>query len=196
MINRWDELERMPWEQAPDETDAAFRAFVAYRDMGRKRTLRLAADEVYAEHSGTDETHRRLVAKWSSPNRWVARCGEYDAFNDFTRWRERQDDIRLMERRHANTAVMLQKVALERLELLPASSMGARDVVSFLKEGVMMERLARGEATDRTELGGTEGRPIELSAVPASQLVRERLEIMQRNREEVQALTENLDDDE
>lgn len=196
MLNRWDELERMPWEQAPGETDTAFGAFVSYRDMGRKRSLRLCAEEVYADHAGTAETHRRLVASWSSPNRWVARCAEYDAFNDYTRWRERQDDIRLMERRHANTAVMLQKVALERLELLPASSMNARDVVSFLKEGVMMERLARGEATERTELGGTEGRPIELSAVPASQLVRERLETMQSNRAEVQALTEGLDDDE
>ena len=195
MLNRWEELEVLPWEKHDDETDISFRAFAAYRDLGPSRSLRKAAEVHYDGRESLPKSQLRQLAKWSKPHRWVARAAEFDAWNDYHRWMNREADIRQMEQRHANIAVTLQRTALERLETLPASALNAQSVVQFLKEGVTIERLARGEATERTELGGTSGRPIELSAVPASQQVRERLEHMAQNRQEVAELTSGSDDD-
>lgn len=195
MLNRWAELETFPWERQENEPPKAYNAFVVYRDMGPLRSLAKSADIFYAGRDSQQLSQMRQLGKWSTPYRWVARCTEFDAFNDFQRWTARETDIRAMENRHAQMGVSLQRVALERLESLPASALHARDVVQFLKEGVTIERLARGEATDRTELGGTAGRPVELAAVSASQQVRDKLEHMMQNRNEVAELTSAIDAD-
>jgi hypothetical protein len=197
MLNRWSEYEILPWEQqAPEETDTAYRAFAVYRDLGPSRSLRRSAEVYYVERTSLPASQLRQLAKWSVPNRWVARSHEFDAWNDYERHAARENDIRAMETRHASIGISLQRTALERMETLTASQLTAPAVVQFLKEGVLIERLARGEATDRTELGGTSGKPVEIAAVSASQMVRDRLETMARNRSEVAELTAGISHDE
>ena len=58
------------WQRLATEGDAAYRAFLAYRDLGGSRSHA----SVSAEH-GTDKAQ---VARWSSEFEWVARCRAWD----------------------------------------------------------------------------------------------------------------------
>jgi len=165
MQNHWAEWAgALPWEQQVGETDKAYRAFATYRDMGTNRSLRKTTKIIYGVESDDDvTTYLRQIAKWSSANRWVERVNQYDAYNDYQRWSNRQEDIRLMEQRHASIAVQVQRTALEKLELLAPSDLSANDVIRFLEQAVKIERLARGEATNRSEVSGKDGAPLELA---------------------------------
>jgi hypothetical protein len=54
-----------------------------------------------------------------------------------------------MAERHAKEALMLQNKAVERLRQLRPEELKPRDTLSFLIEAAKLERLARGEPTER-----------------------------------------------
>lgn len=60
-----------PWDRQPGETSKAYEAFVTYRDLGGKRTLR----EV-GEILGKSE---QVLSVWSTKNHWVSRSSAWDS---------------------------------------------------------------------------------------------------------------------
>ncbi len=102
----------LDYEQQPDESAAAFRAFTFYRDLGPERSLAKA----YAAHSGTDVQpgkHPGQWGLWSSKNAWESRALAYDAHCDEERRKARERKMRQLEERRFEFELRNQE-ALER----------------------------------------------------------------------------------
>ena len=70
---------RQPWERLPEEPDAAWHAFVLYRDMGSgSRSQRAVRAALRLEPRGAPPDSR--MRQWSVDWRWVERCRAYDAY--------------------------------------------------------------------------------------------------------------------
>lgn len=69
--------QRLPWECMPGETTKQFYAFTVYRDMGASRSLVKVRDKL-----GREPGYEKLLGRWSSMNKWVARCAAFDAYED------------------------------------------------------------------------------------------------------------------
>ena len=70
---------RQPWERLPGEPDAAWRAFVLYRDMGPgSRSQRALGAALRLEPAGAPPNSR--MRQWSVDWRWVERCRAYDSY--------------------------------------------------------------------------------------------------------------------
>jgi hypothetical protein len=65
------------------------------------------------------------------------------------KWRKQVEALSEMAERHAREALMLQNKAVERLRQLRPEELGPRETLSFLIEAAKLERLARGEPTER-----------------------------------------------
>ena len=110
------------WDREEGETDAAYRGFTTYRDLGPTRTLRGATDALKAKNSGTaptgaqtevagQESGRRgrprtkaersasgQVAAWAKKHRWRTRAAAYDAHLEAARLRGRCGSLRTPRR--------------------------------------------------------------------------------------------------
>jgi hypothetical protein len=143
-----------PWDQRPGETARAFGAWVKYRDLGPRRTLREAAEAFYGRTSAALE---RQLDKWSSAFGWVARARAWDEHLDAEARRSQEDARRKMAERHAAEAVALQEMALRRLKAMKPDELAPAEVLRFLIEAAKLERLARGEPETVHEQRGEAG---------------------------------------
>lgn len=101
----------LPYEQQPDESGRAFRAFVHYRDLGVERSL----DRAYAQHAG--ENAGKAPGQWnawSSQLDWVRRAAAYDAHIDDELRKIRELKLKKLESRRFDYLLKNQ----ERLEKL------------------------------------------------------------------------------
>lgn len=64
----------VPWDRIKGESEEAYRAFVAYRDLGVDRTLE-AARQVLKKNSG----YYRVIGGWSGRWSWVERVRAWDS---------------------------------------------------------------------------------------------------------------------
>jgi hypothetical protein len=110
-----------PWDCQPDETPRAFRAFVIYRDLGPKRSLRAVQDKLdllEAEQSiecgvfitqqalhrlqtGRSRTISSHIERWSSKLHWVQRSRDWDCMIDMQLQSRTLDAVEKMARNHA-----------------------------------------------------------------------------------------------
>jgi hypothetical protein len=71
-----------PWEQLPDESNAAFEAFKVYRDYGPRRSLLSA----YCKHTGRERVPGMqtpgIWKKYSRDHGWPARVAEFDRYGE------------------------------------------------------------------------------------------------------------------
>ena len=67
-------MERHPWESQPRESDEAYAAFLAYRDLGRSRT-----HEATRKHLGKRPGYLKPLERWSALRQWRERAGAWDA---------------------------------------------------------------------------------------------------------------------
>lgn len=139
-----------PWERQVGETDRAFAAFRAYRDMGAERSLARVGREL-GKTKGT-------VEGLSARNHWRERVIAWDIEVD------RRDREHLEERRRqvneaglaAGSAALSR--ALERLigkdsdgnpiKKLDSSKLEPGEVAALMREGAKLQRLSLGLATD------------------------------------------------
>ena len=151
--------EKHDWDRQPGESSKAYGHFCRYRDMGQERSLRkLAADT---------ETKSRLrqLQHWSSRWKWVERCQQYDDQLERQARVEQEKERRDMMKRHAKIAVLGQNVVVKGIEkLLSEIEQGSRkptasDLSRLLDVAVRVERLARGQPTEISELGGSDEHP-------------------------------------
>lgn len=142
------------WARQDGESDRAFEAFAAYRDLGPARSAVAVAK--------TLGKSKALIERWSSAWGWVERASAWDDEADrLIRERdlaERQEARRLMLAQHARvgqTLVRLGEEALASYDLTnPDTADAARAKLDALKPteaarlmeiGVKIERHARGE---------------------------------------------------
>ena len=99
------------------------------------------------------------MIRWSKKYEWVRRVTAYDDQLDQKRRQENEKEILEMGKRHAKTALLLQSVALERLQKLDPEELGATEIRRFVIEAARLEREARGQpsSTVRQEHTGKDG---------------------------------------
>ncbi len=85
---------------------------------------------------------------------WVERCEAYDLYI-LRRLKEKGEaEILKMHENHAAIAAQMLKKAMRRLLTMQEEEIAASDMVRMVDVGVKIERLSRGESTERQEIGG------------------------------------------
>ena len=145
-----------PWDQLPDESDKAFAAFKAYRDIPTvDRTLRKAARAYYGDKFNA--TSHKTLEGWSAKFAWKLRVRQYEADRDQRMREQEEHDIREMRRRHIEEGEECQHIGIESLRRVKERMERDKDyavspglALQLIQQGSTLERLARGEPTEIT----------------------------------------------
>jgi hypothetical protein len=147
-----DSSTRFPWERQFNESGKAFEAFVAYRDIGKTRSLVKVARELGKS--------AELMGRWSGKWDWVERVGAWVDEQDRESREAQSKAVLKMNERHAKIAAVLTGKVIEKLAGTSNEEIGKMSMVSvsrLLEVGVKVERQARGEAgevvLDKVEAG-------------------------------------------
>ena len=147
----------VPWEQLPGESSKAYAAFCLYRDQGLNRSIE-ATSRLYHGHAAPLEGQTAIgrrrgasgqIRRWAQRWNWSARARAWDQELQRVNWSKQVEASAEMAERHAKEALLLQNKAVERLRLLQPQELGPREILSYLVEAAKLERLARGEPTER-----------------------------------------------
>ena len=145
-----------PWDRLPGESSKAYRAFCLYRDLGSRRSLN-EASRVYHNDSAANGNAARArrreasgqIRLWASRWSWAARVEAWDQDLEQVKRSKLIEAIEEMADRHIKEAMMLQNKAVERLRQLRPEELKPRETLDYLIEAAKLERLARGEPTER-----------------------------------------------
>ena len=151
-----------PWEQMTGETVQQYEKFCAYRDMRyiapsgtgdlprldftRERSIRGLAKKLGLS--------RKTLEPLSARFQWVERCEAYDLYILHRLKEKGEAEILKMHENHAAIAAQMLKKAMRRLLTMQEEEIDASDMVRMVDVGVKIERLSRGESTERQEIGG------------------------------------------
>jgi hypothetical protein len=145
------------WDRQPGESAKAYQAFCLYRDLGPGRSLDQASRAYHQRqrgqgdgaHAGHKSRASGTIRAWAERWHWSARASASDRELEEAKRRQQVAAVQEMAERHAKEAVMLQGKAVERLRQLRPEELKPREVLSFLIDAAKLERLARGEPTER-----------------------------------------------
>jgi hypothetical protein len=154
--------EKHEWDRQLRETSRSYELFSVYRNLGPQRSLAKARES----SSGMPSIPRLKVlsVRWN----WVDRARKYDDYLEHQERFQQEKERREMRKRHAKMAVLAQNIAVEGLKNLLAKVQGGEqgvapaDLTRLLEAGVKVERLSRGESSDRHEVSGPGGGPVQL----------------------------------
>ena len=132
------------WERQPGESAKAFHAFTFYRDLGHERSVSKVA-QIYRPGRNL----RSLMSRWSTKYSWVKRAEAYGDHLDELRRKRNEKEIQVMEKRHITLSMSLQQKAAEKLKDLKGKDMKVPEAIKALVEGAKLERLTRGEPTEK-----------------------------------------------
>lgn len=143
-----------PWERQEGETNKQFEAFCLYRDMGIDRSLRNVSNQLNKSVT--------LLGRWSSANRWVERCSEWDSEQDRLNRIQQQKAIAKMRETHARAAAIVVSKGLKALNELDIKNMSASDILKYITDGAKLERVSRGDIGEVVEQrdGGETAPPV------------------------------------
>ncbi|MBQ9348050.1 MAG: hypothetical protein IJT94_12060 [Oscillibacter sp.] len=150
------------WDRMPGESVRNYEYFCAYRDM--RYTPASGADDVPKLDLTRDRSLRRLgeqlgrnyktLGSISSKFNWQARCDAYDLYI-LRRQRDKNEaKILKMRENHAAIGEQMLKRAMRRLLSITDGEIEAGDMVRMVDIGVKVERLSRGESTEKQEVSG------------------------------------------
>ena len=150
------------WERMPGESVRHYEYFCAYRDMryipaanaddvpkldlNRERSVRKLAQQLGVA--------KRTIGDLCSRFNWVSRCDAYDLHILRRQRNKNEDRILKMRENHAAVGEQLWKRGLRRLLSLSDDEIEAGDMVRMVDIGVKVERLSRGESTEKQEVSG------------------------------------------
>lgn len=132
-------------------------AFDLYVRMGADRSLEALHETLQDDPSliGLRRApSRSTVEAWSSAFHWQDRLLDLERQAAEQDREEQRKALREMNERHTREGLALQQKGVESLQGLAAERLSASDAVRALIEGVRLERLARGEPTDRIRQEG------------------------------------------
>ena len=162
-VSAQEAWEREPWERMPGESVRNYEHFCAYRDMRYtpaanadelpklnlkgKRSLRNLADQLGIQNF-------RTLGNLSTRFNWQMRCDAYDLY--ILRCQRDQNEIGFLKMldNHAAAGEHFWKSALRRLLSIPQDEIKAGDMVRMFEIGIKVERLSRGESTEKQEVNG------------------------------------------
>jgi len=147
---------RKLWERMPKESDRAFAKFCAYRDMGAQRSL----VKLRQPHKGEKGWTRRAVEDLCERRRWVSRAAAWDDEQDRARLEAQNRAIAEMTERQARDGLDMQKLARGAMtgwvtkdpqtgQFVLARELSPSETVRLYRVGFDVERMARGEPTER-----------------------------------------------
>ena len=129
--------------------------FNLYVDLGPGRSLEALAAAIARN---PDAAGLRRAPSLRSLYRWSAELRWQDRLADLEREARRRDaeqllqSLREMNERQAREGMLLQQRAVQRLQALVDGELTPAESIRALAEGARLERLARGEVTDRTQI--------------------------------------------
>ena len=138
----WDNVE--PWERQKGETQKSFAAFTVYRDMGSERSLSKLSQKLVK--------NKVTLAKWSVQWEWQERVGAWDVELDRQGRLAQIAAVQDMNERHVILARAMLGIVARRLQSVEPGTLSPSDVVKWADVSAKLERLARGEATDRVDI--------------------------------------------
>lgn len=137
-------MEQKPYERLEGETKKAFEAFQIYRDMGYERSIRKVAQKL-----GKTQP---LMSRWSAQYDWVNRAHSYDEEMDRLALLQEEKERKSMVKRHAKQAMLFQEKVIKRMAKLEVDELDPKDMIKWFTEAVKIERLSRGETTEKAEV--------------------------------------------
>ena len=155
------------WERQEGESAQAFQGFAAYRDMGAERSLAKVAQKLGKS--------KALMERWSVRWQWVMRADLWDDEMDRLSRRELEKGITGMRRNHVNIAKAMLVKALQALQRIPVDEMTPKDVSTMVDVAAKLERISRGEATERTEGKQAIAGEVSVSTIDLSSITDEEL---------------------
>jgi hypothetical protein len=126
-------------------------AFNAYVDMGSERTIEKLRSEL--QERGRAPSVRTLY-EWSRTFHWQYRLDDLERKARAAEEDARIEAIREMRERQAKEALLLQQKGAEWISGL-ADAPSAEAAIRAIVEGAKLERLARGETTEKVEIEQT-----------------------------------------
>ena len=164
-LQRWPAWEHQPWESCH-----AYEAFALYRDMGSSRSSARVGKQLGKSAA--------LMERWSVEWSWVKRAAVWDEEQDRLLRLAQREEVLRMNREHSAVGRLMLGKGVERLQMAAAADLAITELIRCVEVGSKLERLARGEVTDISELRGNPDHP---------QVVEVR-EIVVKSREEAQAM--------
>ena len=143
-----------PWERQPSDSKKAYAAFCDYRDMGAGRAL----DKLLARYQALPVTiipptrYRWTIHGWSHRNGWQARVAVWDAELDRQARLVQIEAVKAMNESHINLARAMLGILARRLQTLDPESLSPSDAARWAESLTKIERLARGEASERVDV--------------------------------------------
>ena len=161
-----------PWERQPGEGLEAFKMFIFYRDADPKT----GAGKVGEKYGKSAALAERLCTRW----RWVDRREAWEDEKDRLVREELVRGVTAMRKNHADIATQMLVKALKGLQALPAKRMTAYAIAQMVDIASKLERLSRGEATERTEGKNEVSGKMAVATDPYGELTTEELRALAR----------------
>ena len=124
------------------------------------------------------EKSRSLIDRWKDRYNWSERALLYDNEIEKRALAKAVRERKSMSERHIKIAMQMQKKALEALQLLPVEDMSSKDITNMMDIAAKLERLSRGEATEKTESVTEIAGELKVNRVDLSMLSDKELELL------------------
>ncbi len=131
------------WERQEDESAQAFQGFATYRDMGAERSLAKVAKKLGKS--------KALMERWSRHWQWGIRVDAWDDELDRQSCQALTKGITKMRKNHVDIAKAMLNKAFKALQNIPVDDMTSKDISTMVDVATKLERISRGEVTERTE---------------------------------------------
>lgn len=163
----------MIYEQQRKESAKAFAAFSMYLNLGSERSLAAVARKL--------SKSEQLLKKWSRRFDWTSRVQAHAAHlalierettealarGKAAEWLTRQQQVREREWEMHEKCIAAAKRALDAFMAKSTVYANLADISRILEVASRLGRLASGMATDKTELTGADGGPIQIELTAA-----------------------------
>jgi len=142
-----------PWDQQPKESSRAFASFIAYRDLGLRRSCNAVARQLKLNSTSVLELSKR--------HSWQERVKAWDAHIDKETQQQQIQAVKIMKQRQIVLALKAQKAASLGIKKLikhfntdghEGNAMKPDGLSRLLDTGCRLERLNRDEPEQNLEL--------------------------------------------
>ena len=130
-------------------------AFGAYVEQGSERSLERLRDHIRGDPAAFGlkrAPSSRTLHRWSSAFHWQDRLADLEREARIRDAEAQIQALREMNERHTREGLALQQKAVEYLQTVHPERLSPGEAIRALVEGVRLERLARGEVTERTQI--------------------------------------------
>jgi len=159
------------WERQAKESLRAFKCFCVYRDMPYKDADNITRKQIERGRSAAKvaketEVPVSTIRHYMQETAWTVRAAAYDNHVDALKREQSEAEIIKMHKFHAAAGTALIKRAMRRVLNLEDEEISTADVVRMIDTGVKIERLSRGESTERQDIKQEHSGTITTKQVP------------------------------